>query len=125
MGVFSQVRTTSSTQRTWSNKQYAFMTLHLRFLRQCPQHLHVLIRVFDGIGQAPGATSKFVADLTAAPETFWCVMCMMYSDYYRVARNHGVDTPDFYADMAAAFLQDAAAVPNMAGRYDHCVAQAM
>lgn len=44
-------------------------------------------------------------------------MCMMYSDYYRVTRNHGVDTPDFYADMAAA--------PNMAGRYDHCVAQAM
>ena len=52
-------------------------------------------------------------------------MCMMYSDYYRVARNHGGDTPDFYADMAAAFLQDAAAAPNMAGRYDHCVAQAM
>lgn len=51
-------------------------------------------------------------------------MCMMYSDYYRVARNHGVDTPYFYADMTAAFLQDAAA-PNMARRYDHCVAQAM
>lgn len=71
------------------------------------------------------ATSKFVADLTAVPETFWCVMCMMCSDYYRVARNHGVGTLDFYADMAAAFLQDAAAAPNMAGRYDHCVAQAM
>lgn len=63
--------------------------------------------------------------VTVAPETFWCVMCMMYSDYYRVARNHGVDTPDFYADMAAAFLQDADAAPNKAGRYYRCVTQVM
>lgn len=101
------------------------MTLHLRFLRQCPQHLRVFIRVFDGIGQVTGVTSKFVVGLTAVPETFWCVMCMMHSDYYRVARNHGVDTPDFYADMTAAFLQDADAAPNKAGRYDRCVTQAM
>lgn len=61
--------------------------------------------------------------VTAPPETFWCVMCMMYSDYYKVARAHGVDTPEFYADMAAAFLNDEDAAPNKAGRYYHCVAE--
>lgn len=61
--------------------------------------------------------------VTAPPETFWCVMCMMYSDYYKVARAHGVDTPEFYADMAAAFLDDEDAAPNKAGRYYHCVAE--
>lgn len=61
--------------------------------------------------------------VTAPPETFWCVMCMMYSDYYKVARAHGVDTPEFYADLAAAFLDDEDAAPNKAGRYYHCVAE--
>ena len=39
------------------------------------------------------------------------------------ARAHGVDTPEFYADMAAAFLNDEDAAPNKAGRYYHCVAE--
>lgn len=59
--------------------------------------------------------------VTAPPETFWCVMNMMYSDYYKVAWTNNVDTPDFYADMAAAFLMDADAMPNKAGRYYHCI----
>ena len=37
---------------------------------------------------------------------------MMYSDYCAVAREHGVDTPPFYADMAAAFLHDDDAVDD-------------
>ena len=59
--------------------------------------------------------------VTAPPETFWCVMNMMYSDYYKVAWTNNVDTPDFYADMAAAFLIDADAMPNKSGRYYHCI----
>lgn len=37
----------------------------------------------------------------------WNVTCnMMYSDYYMVAQNMGVDTPEFYGWMAKAFLFD-------------------
>lgn len=33
-------------------------------------------------------------------------MNMMYSDYYKVAEKYGVNRPDFYADLAEAFLND-------------------
>lgn len=33
-------------------------------------------------------------------------MNMMYSDYYDVAMKYGVNTAEFYADMAEAFLMD-------------------
>jgi hypothetical protein len=31
---------------------------------------------------------------------------MKYSDYCKVAQKYGVDRPEFYADMAKAFLKD-------------------
>lgn len=34
------------------------------------------------------------------------VMNMMYSDYFDVADRYGVNTPEFYAEMAKAFLFD-------------------
>lgn len=37
---------------------------------------------------------------------FPLVMNMMYSDYCAVARKFGLDRPDFYAEMAKAFLND-------------------
>ena len=37
---------------------------------------------------------------------FWITMNMMYSDYGGVAMKHGVDTAEFYADLAKAFLFD-------------------
>lgn len=37
---------------------------------------------------------------------FFAAMNMMYSDYCAVARTFGVDRPDFYAQMAKAFLMD-------------------
>lgn len=41
-----------------------------------------------------------------APYHFWVAMNMVYSDYKRTANKYGVDTTDFYADMARAFLFD-------------------
>ena len=35
-----------------------------------------------------------------------CAMNMMYSDYYTVAAKYGVNRPEFYADLAKAFLMD-------------------
>ena len=37
---------------------------------------------------------------------WWSAMNMMYSDYYSVATKYGLDRPEFYADLAKAFLMD-------------------
>lgn len=37
---------------------------------------------------------------------FGATMNMMYSDYYDVARKFGVNVPEFYAELARAFLMD-------------------
>ena len=52
-----------------------------------------------------------VADASGIPHDIprwaWGVtMNMMYSDYYDVARKFGVNAPEFYAELARAFLMD-------------------
>ena len=39
-------------------------------------------------------------------EEFCAAMNMMYSDYFPVGVKYGVDRPEFYADLAKAFLFD-------------------
>ena len=55
------------------------------------------------------------------PRWAWGVtMNMMYSDYYGVAAKYGLDRPEFYADLAKAFLMDKDAgglEEKMAGYY--------
>ena len=51
---------------------------------------------------------------------WWAAMNMMYSDYYSVAAKYGLDRPEFYADLAKAFLMDkdaGGAEEKMAGYY--------
>lgn len=48
---------------------------------------------------------------------FWAVMNAMYSDYYDVAKRYNVASPDFFADMAKAFLTDKDALEGKAARY--------
>lgn len=50
---------------------------------------------------------------------------MMRSDYCMVARKHGVDKPEFYADMAQAFLfdKDAGEPEEKISAYYHCIAK--
>lgn len=54
-----------------------------------------------------------------------CAMNMMYSDYYSVAIAHGVNTPEFYADMARAFLfdKDAKSPTDKIAAYYNCVVE--
>lgn len=52
------------------------------------------------------------------------IMNMMYSDYCKAARKNSVDRPEFYADLAAAFLEDKDAPEDKAGRYYHHIAAA-
>lgn len=51
---------------------------------------------------------------------WWTCLNMMYSDYYAVATKYGLDRPEFYADLAKAFLMDkdaGGAEAKMAGYY--------
>ena len=59
--------------------------------------------------------------ITCDKTDFWAVMNMMYSDFNKVAKNHAVDTPGFYADMAKAFLEDTDAVDGKAYVYWDCI----
>lgn len=54
---------------------------------------------------------------------FWAVINMMHSDYAKVAEKHGVDKPDFYADMAAAWMRDKDAVADKTSAYIDCCAE--
>lgn len=53
-------------------------------------------------------------------EKFWAFYAMinaMYSDYYEVAKKYNVATPEFFADMAKAFIDDKDAVENKTAKY--------
>lgn len=52
---------------------------------------------------------------------FWAVMNALYSDYYPVAKKYNVLTPEFFADMAMAFINDKDAVENKAAMYYECI----
>ena len=52
---------------------------------------------------------------------FWAVMNAMYSDYYPVAKKYNTLTPDFFADLAMAFISDKDAVKNKAAVYYECI----
>lgn len=45
-------------------------------------------------------------NITGDPVAFWVAINMMYSDYCKVAKKLGVNSVDFYAEMAKAFLED-------------------
>ena len=52
------------------------------------------------------------------PVQFWAALNMVYSDYVKVAKKHGVgDKIDFYADMAKSFLCDKDAPEDKLARY--------
>lgn len=48
---------------------------------------------------------------------FWAVTNAMYSDYGEVAKKFGVVSPEFYAHMAKAWLEDKDANPGKAALY--------
>lgn len=53
---------------------------------------------------------------------FWVAMNMLYSDYCGVAKKYGVDNADFFACLAAAFLNDEDAVDDkLTAYYDYIV----
>lgn len=61
--------------------------------------------------------------MTGDPVEMWTAMNMMYSDYCKVAKKMGVNTMDFYAEMAKAFLddKDAGADDKLSAYYEYVV----
>lgn len=55
------------------------------------------------------------------PIEFFVAMNMVYSDYSKVAKMHGVNSADFYADLAKAFLEDQDAQDNKLALYYECI----
>lgn len=57
--------------------------------------------------QVKHACEKTGIDCEEFGEDIFCLaMNMMYSDYCKVAKKYGVDMPEYYADLAKAFLRD-------------------
>lgn len=54
---------------------------------------------------------------------FWVIMNAMYSDYCKVAKKYGMDRPEYYADLAKAWLEDKDAKPEKAGLYYRYIVQ--
>jgi len=62
------------------------------------------------------------------PETddfveLWAVMNAMYNDYFSIAKKYNAMTPDFFADMAMAFIHDKDAVKNKVHKYYECIVE--
>lgn len=51
---------------------------------------------------------------------FWAVMNAMFSDYAGVAKRFNITSPEFYALMAKAWMDDKDAVPNKTAMYYKC-----
>lgn len=54
---------------------------------------------------------------------FYAVMNALYSDYYSVAKKYNQLTPDFFADMSMAFVNDKDAAPGKVARYYKYIAE--
>ena len=61
-------------------------------------------------------------NINCDPNDFYAAMNMMYSDYCMIAKSYGIDTANFYADLAAAFLTDKDAVPGKIVEYWETIA---
>lgn len=54
--------------------------------------------------------------------SFYAIMNAMYSDYYEAAKKFNLhNSPEFFAEMAKAFLHDPDAVENKAAAYYECI----
>ena len=57
------------------------------------------------------------------PRDFWLAMNVMYSDFGKVAQKHNLDKPEFFADLADAFLTDPDAQTGKLARYYRDIVQ--
>ena len=56
-------------------------------------------------------------------EEFCAAMNMMYSDYYKIGKEFNLNSVDFYAAMAHAFLDDEDAGKDKLAKYYECIVE--
>lgn len=59
--------------------------------------------------------------ITCDPVEFYAAINMMYSDYFKVAKKMNVNSVDFYAYLAEAFLKDTDAGKDKLAKYYSCM----
>lgn len=57
------------------------------------------------------------------PAEFYAAINMMYSDYYEIAKDFNVNSVDYYAKMAHAFLDDKDAGEGKIAKYYECIVE--
>lgn len=57
------------------------------------------------------------AGFAGSPDEFYVMMNAMFSDFYKVAKKYNLDRPEFYADLAKAWLEDPDAMEDKAALY--------
>lgn len=62
-------------------------------------------------------------DIKCDPVEFYAILNAVYSDYQSVAKKYGIDRPEFYADLAKAWLEDEDAVQDKASMYYECIVE--
>ena len=107
------------------NDHFREATKMMEFTKEDAEHWTAKMENEDGttgphwtMGQTDAVAN--VAGIHVDRPTFWACLNMMYSDYYSVATKYGLDQPEFYADLAKAFLMDKDAggpEEKMAGYY--------
>lgn len=78
------------------------------------------------VDETSAAARSIGVDLSEVGTAVWyAAMNMVYSDYYGVVREYGMDRPDFYAKLARAFLmdKDAGGPKRKISAYYRCIAR--
>ena len=57
------------------------------------------------------------------PAEFYAAINMMYSDYYKIGKEFNLNSVDFYAAMAHAFLDDEDAGQDKLAKYYECIVE--
>lgn len=57
------------------------------------------------------------------PAEFYAAINMMYSDYYKIGKEFNLNSVDFYAAMAHAFLDDEDAGEDKLAKYYECIVE--
>lgn len=57
------------------------------------------------------------------PNEFYAALNMIYSDYYKIGKEFNLNSVDFYAAMAHAFLDDEDATENKLAKYYECIVE--
>lgn len=131
-GMPQPLRVFDYSERTASQKQPTHTAQKPKEEYVTRQEFNALTARFDALTADKPLTRKKIEQTSTymAPrgmdctkEEFYAAMNMMFSDYYPAAKKHNVNMAEFYADLAAAFINDKDASKNKVEKYYECVVE--